>query len=109
MTNSVIMPALYHATPYWNFDPILRRGVDPKFSRGELPVSWWCSVERVEWAIQHCAARYSIGVREVVVFEVEEKPKAYFFIAPQTGVFRSGLVIRPTAIYPAYNWFPTEV
>jgi len=109
VTNPLLIDSLFHATPYWNFTPILKTGVDPKMSRGQLPVSWWVDAERVGWAVKHVAVRYCCDIREVIVFEIAEKPRAYFFIAPQEGVHRTGQLLRPIAIYPAYNWFPGEI
>lgn len=83
-------------------------GIDPKFSRGQLPVSWYVDSSMVEWAITHTADKYGCFIQEVIIFEVVEQPKAKFFIAPQIGVYRTALVMRPSAIYPAYNWFPED-
>lgn len=109
MDRALLHSELFHATPYWNFANILKVGIDPKFSRGELPVSWYVDHERVGWAIQHVSKRYNCDVREVIVFEITEQPKALFFIAPMIGVYRTARIIRPSAIYPAYNWFQWEV
>lgn len=78
-------------------------------SRGQLPFSWYVEDGLQQWAITHTAAKYSCDVQEVIVFEVVERPKAYFFIAPMNGVFRTGQLLRPSAVYPAYNWFPKEL
>lgn len=109
MNNAITSEPMFHCTPYWNFTPILRSGIDPKLSRGQLPVSWYVDHERVAWAILHVAERYECEVREVIIFEVLEKPKGMFFIAPQIGVYRSGALMRPGCVYPAYNWFPKEI
>lgn len=109
MNKSLLHSELYHTTPYWNFAPILKTGIDPNMSRGQLPVSWYCDSERVEWAINHTAMRYNCEVREVIVFEIAETPKAFFFIAPMIGIYRTAKLIRPCAVYPSYNWFPGEI
>lgn len=108
MSNVQLAPSMFHATPYWNIHPIVRTGIDPQMSRGQLPFSWYCDEDKVQWAITHTALRYSCDVQEVVVFEVVEKPMACFFIAPQPGLYRTGMLMRPCAMYPAYNWFPIE-
>lgn len=77
-------------------------------SRGQLPFSWYVSEERVSWAIKHVSEKYRCDVQEVIVFEVVERLKAYFFIAPMPDCYRCGLLLRPNAVYPAYNWFPKE-
>lgn len=108
MIDVLVHEHLFHATPYWNFDPILRRGIDPAYSRGQLPVSWYVEAACVMWAIEHVAVRYRCNEQEVIVFEVTEQLKAKFFIAPQVGVYRTSCLMRPSAIYPSYNWFPKE-
>ena len=108
MNNVIIAAPMFHATPYWNFDPILWRGIDPALSRGQLPVSWYVSEAKVEWAITHVAEKYRCLVKEVIVFEVIEKPIALFWVSSYAQVFRTSVLMRPSAVYPAYNWFPIE-
>lgn len=108
MSDSLIAPSMFHATPFWNITPIIRTGIDPALSRGQLPFSWYCTENRVSWSIEHVAQKYACSIHDVVVFEVVERPKAFFFIAAQLHVFRCGVILRPNAMYPAYNWFPFE-
>lgn len=106
MNKEYFHEALFHATPVWNVANIIRVGIDPRLSCGELPVSWYCGEEKVEWSVRHVSSRYSVIVEEVVVFEVVEVPKAFFFISPHVDVFRTTKLLRPCAMYPSYKWFP---
>lgn len=109
MDNPLQQAPMYHATPIWNFAPILKRGIDPEMSRGQLPVSWYVAEERAAWAIYHTLERFKCELSEVIVFEVEESLAAWYFIAPQPLTYRTARLLRPTAVYPSYNWFPEQL
>lgn len=94
---------LYHVSPGSNLDGILRVGVDPSKSRGAREVSWWVARERVEWALVHVSARYSVSTGGLWVFEarvpeyVPRRTKMLF-------VYTTALVIRPQAHFNASHY-----
>lgn len=106
MNDQMFYLEVFHATPAWNFAPIIKRGIDPKMSRGQLPVAWYCAEHRIDWCIRHVAEKYRCDIEDVIVFGVENAVKAWFFIAPQPDTYRTGKLLRPTAVYPSYMWFP---
>lgn len=99
---------LYHVTPAYNVQSILKTGIDPNRSRGTMIVSWYTLEGRIEWAINHVAKRHDVDKQAVVVFEVD-KPLGVFANAATIGVFTCTFTNRPIAMYPAYNWFPYEL
>jgi len=61
---------VYHVTPRANEAAIMKRGIDPVFSRGKQQLSWFVAPNRIAWAIAHCSARHHIPVDQLVVFPV---------------------------------------
>lgn len=59
---------LYHVTPHFNTESILREGVSPAFSRGKLHVSWWVEEQELMWALAHISSRYAMSVNTLAVF-----------------------------------------
>lgn len=59
---------LYHVSPHFNVQSILKQGVSPSFSRGKQRVSWWCTEENLMWALAHISSRYAISTNMLAVF-----------------------------------------
>ena len=58
---------LYHVTPEYNLEAIMREGVRPDLARGKMQSSWYVSKRGIVWAIAHTSLRHSLSVANLVV------------------------------------------
>lgn len=89
---------VYHVTPGFNQPSIAATGVDPARSRGARQVSWWVTLPRLEWALAHVSARYTISVGALWVVE-SHVPEYLLRRTKMTSVFTLGVVVRPEKMY----------
>ena len=61
----------YHVTLKSNADSILKNGIEPNRSTGQLAVSWYVTGQRLWWAIAHIAAKQNCSVDDLVVFRLK--------------------------------------
>lgn len=93
----------YHSTPLYNLQSILKRGIDPAFSKGAKETSWYVHEELIEWSIDHIMKKYELSQVEIVVLEVLQAP-GLFVSAPTPMVFQTYNLIRPIAMFSAEMW-----
>ena len=58
---------LYHITPEYNVESIMRDGVRPDLSRGKLSASWYVTKHGIVWALAHTSLRHDLPVSNLVV------------------------------------------
>lgn len=58
---------LYHVTPEYNLDNIMREGVRPDLARGKMSASWYVSKHGIVWAIAHTSLRHDLPVSNLIV------------------------------------------
>lgn len=59
---------LCHVTPAVNLDSILERGISPLFSRNHSGRSYFCSVDRLSWALAHVSHNHAVPVNDLIIF-----------------------------------------
>lgn len=64
-----MIETLYHVSPVVNSASIAENGVDPAFARTKRKVSWWCTFERLDWALIHTANRHRCPPNALMVAE----------------------------------------
>jgi hypothetical protein len=58
---------LYHVTPEYNVESIMRDGVRPELARGKMSASWYVTKHGIVWALAHTSLRHDIPVSNLVV------------------------------------------
>lgn len=58
---------LYHVTPEYNLEAIMREGVRPDLARGKMQAAWYVSKKGITWAIAHTSLRHDLSVANLVV------------------------------------------
>ncbi len=94
---------LFHVTPEFNLNSVLKSGIDPKRSRGKLEVSWWVNEARLTWAMAHVSARWSVPVNKLLIChasipEVSLKRTAF------EGVFMVASLVKITSVSGTGNY-----
>jgi len=66
---------LCHVSPAHNLNSILATGISPLFARDNTGKSWFCSVDRLVWALAHVSHNHSVAVDSLLIFTTSWQQK----------------------------------
>jgi hypothetical protein len=92
---------LYHVTPEYNLDSIMREGIRPDLARGKMSASWYVNKHGITWAIAHTSLRHDLSVANLVVLTC---------MLPTLNTKRTGIrnAFCTKARYEPEYWTPAE-
>lgn len=73
MLKNIPSLVLFHVTPMENVHLIQQGGIDPRKSKGKMPVSWYVAKRHIEWAVVHCSVAHHVYPDELAVISILAK------------------------------------
>lgn len=100
MLRNIPSLVVFHVTPMEYIHSIKLNGIDPRYSRGVMKVSWYCAKRHIEWAVIHCSVQHHVYPDEMMVLAVlaQGKDLVTFF---QPGRYHTDVILYPESYTPA--------
>lgn len=106
MLRNIPSIVVFHVTPQENVARIQYAGIDPRFSKGKMMVSWYVSKRYIEWAVIHCSVQHHVYPDEMAVISVlaDGKDLVSFFTP---GRYYSNVIQKAETVTPAMFFLHT--